>query len=274
VSSKASVAIEKLLGMMARLRDPEDGCPWDKQQTFRTIAPYTIEEAYEVVDAIESEDMRGLALELGDLLFQVVFHAQIAREAGLFCFEDVVAGICDKMERRHPHVFGDSVVGSAEEQTLAWETHKARERSEANGDSSTPASALDGVPPGLPSLALAMKIQKRAGRVGFDWSNVLGVVAKLREELMELDAELGRGANREVQEEEFGDVLFSCINLARHLKIDPELALRGATRKFERRFRALEAELTRGGRTLLETAAEEMDQCWKRIKSKESAASS
>jgi len=274
VPSEANVEIEKLLRLMARLRDPECGCPWDKQQTFRTIAPYTIEEAYEVADAIESGDMRGLALELGDLLFQVVFHAQMGREAGLFCFEDVVGAICDKMERRHPHVFGDTVVGSAEEQSLAWEAHKERERSEANAPSSKRASVLDGVPRGLPSIVLAMKIQKRAARVGFDWSDVRGVVEKLREELAEFEAELGRGSTRDLQEDELGDVLFSCINLARHLKIDPELALRGATRKFERRFRALEAELTRSGRTLLETTAEEMDQCWERIKAKEATSSS
>lgn len=227
---------------MARLRDPERGCPWDREQNFATIAPYTIEEAYEVADAIARGDMTALKDELGDLLFQVVFHARMAEEAGLFDFTDVAAAIADKMVRRHPHVFGDAEVMSAAAQTAAWEEHKAKERAAKAAAAGAAASVLDGVARALPALLRASKIQARAGRIGFDWPNAPPVVAKLAEEIAELEAELAHhgGTDHARIEDEMGDILFAAANLARKLDIDPEAALRRATNKFERRFRALE----------------------------------
>ena len=234
-------ALARLLAIMAQLRDPEHGCPWDCEQDFATIAPYTIEEAYEVADAIARGDMAGLKDELGDLLFQVVFHARIAEEAGLFAFDDVAAAIADKMVRRHPHVFGDAEIASAEAQTRAWEEHKARERSAQAAATGTPESVLDGVALALPALLRAAKIQGRAARIGFDWPAARPVIAKIAEEIAELEEELDDGADPEKIEDEMGDVLFAAANLARKLDIDPEAAVRRATAKFERRFRALEA---------------------------------
>jgi nucleoside triphosphate diphosphatase len=228
--------IVRLLAVMARLRDREHGCPWDLEQSFTTIAPYTIEEAYEVADAIERDDMAALKDELGDLLLQVVFHARIAEEAGLFGFEDVAATIAEKMERRHPHVFGDAKLASAEAQNEAWEAHKAAER-EAAGAA---ASALDGVALALPALLRAAKISRRAARIGFDWSDAQAVVPKIAEEIAEIEAELAGAARPAALEEEAGDLLFAVANLARKLGVEPETALRRATAKFERRFRALE----------------------------------
>lgn len=220
--------IDRLVTIMARLRDPETGCDWDVAQNFSTIAPYTIEEAYEVADAIARNDMADLKDELGDLLLQVVFHSRMAEEAGLFALPDVVAAISDKMERRHPHVFGDSPGGHAQH----WERLKADER-EAKGDS----GALDGVAIGLPALLRAEKLQKRAARTGFDWPDAEGPRAKVFEEIAEIDA-----ASPAEREEEIGDLLFAVVNWARHLGVDAEAALRSANAKFERRFKAMEAE--------------------------------
>lgn len=227
--------IQELLEVMARLRDPESGCPWDLQQTFRSIAPYTLEEAYEVTDAIERDDLDGLREELGDLLLQVVFHAQLARERGAFDFDAVAAGIRDKMVRRHPHVFGDARVADAAEQTRLWEDQKQREKRAAG----RAASLLDDVPVTLPGLTRAVKLTKRAARLRFDWPDAEGVRAKLDEELAELDAARASGEPAEIADE-LGDVLFVLANLARHLGVDPEGAIRGSNAKFERRFRHVE----------------------------------
>ena len=218
-------SLDRLETIMRRLRDPQHGCEWDRVQTFATIAPYTIEEAYEVADAIERDDMADLADELGDLQLQVVFHAQMATEAGHFTLDDVITGICDKLERRHPHLFGDAA------ESPGWEALKAAERT-ANPDQ----SALAGVAKALPALERANKLQKRAARTGFDWPDASGARAKVVEELAELDAETGQAE----REEELGDLLFAVVNLARKLNIAPEAALRAANTKFERRFRAIE----------------------------------
>lgn len=250
--------IEQLVHIMARLRDPRTGCPWDIEQDFASIAPYTLEEAYEVADAIERRAFEELRGELGDLLFQVVFHARMAEEAGYFDFDDVVGGICDKMRRRHPHVFGDARVASAQEQTLAWERHKAHERGGRAG-------ALDGVTLALPALVRAEKLQRRAARVGFDWPDVTGPLNKCREELDELDRALAQdGPDR--WRDEMGDLLFSCVNLARHAGIDAEAALRRANARFERRFRAMESRLAKDGRTADEVALDELDRLWEAAK--------
>jgi ATP diphosphatase len=221
--------LERLREIMRRLRDPVSGCEWDTAQTFETIAPYTIEEAYEVADAIARKDMDGLADELGDLQLQVVFHAQMAEEAGQFALEDVIERICDKMERRHPHIFGEAEHGGH----YLWEFIKAEERA-ANPDK----SALAGVALALPALERAAKLQRRAARVGFDWPDITGPRAKIDEELAELDAETDH--HRKL--DELGDLLFAVVNLARHLNVEPEAALREANRKFEQRFRAIEQE--------------------------------
>ena len=233
--------IDRLLAIMAHLRDPERGCPWDREQNFKTIAPYTIEEAYEVADAIERGDMSALKDELGDLLFQVVFHSRMAEEQQAFGFEDVAAAIADKMERRHPHVFGAAEITSPEAQTEAWERHKAAERREQARRTGAPVSVLDGIASALPALMRAVKLQSRAARIGFDWPEARPVFAKLAEEIAELEAELDRGADRRRIEDEMGDLLFAATNLARKLDIDPEVALRHANAKFERRFRRVEA---------------------------------
>ena len=245
-----SRSLDRLLAIMVRLRDPERGCPWDRDQDFATIAPYTIEEAYEVADAIGRGDMAGLKDELGDLLFQVVFHARMAEEAGLFAFDDVAAAIVEKMVRRHPHVFGEAQVASAAAQTEAWDIHKASEHHARAAAAGIRKSVLDGVALALPALLRAAKIQSRAARIGFDWpgsgwAGARPVIEKLAEEIAELEAELAPvadgGADPAKVEDEMGDILFAAANLARKLGLDPEAALRRATAKFERRFRALEA---------------------------------
>jgi MazG family protein len=240
--SNVTPALNRLLAIMARLRDPAHGCPWDREQNFATIAPYTIEEAYEVADAIARGDMTALRDELGDLLFQVVFHARMAEEAGQFDFTDVAMAIADKMVRRHPHVFGDAEVESAAAQSAAWEEHKAKERAAKAAAAGAAASVLDGVALALPALLRAIKIQQRAARIGFDWPNAPPVIAKLAEEIAELEAELTHdgAADHARIEDEMGDILFAAANLARKLDIDPEAALRRATNKFERRFRRVE----------------------------------
>jgi len=246
------VSLDRLVAIMERLRDPVSGCEWDSVQTFASIAPYTIEEAYEVADAIERDDMVDLADELGDLQLQVVFHAQMAREAGHFTLDDVVGRICDKLERRHPHIFGDAEHGGHH----LWEQIKAEERAVKPDQ-----SALAGVALALPALERAAKLQKRAARTGFDWPDASGPRAKIDEELVEL-AE----AAPDQRAEELGDLLFSVVNLARHLKIDPEDALRVANRKFERRFRAIETTPSFGDLSL-----DEMEKLWQAAKLAQSA---
>ena len=258
--------LPRLLAVMAWLRDPWHGCPWDIEQSFRTIAPYTIEEAYEVADAIDREDMPGLKEELGDLLLQVVYHAQMAAEARAFDFAAVAAGIADKMVERHPHVFGDMDIATADAQTISWEARKAAERA-AKGKSET-AGALDGVARALPALLRAEKLQKRAARVGFDWKAVGPVIDKIEEEIGELRAELGAGKpDPERLTDEIGDVLFAVANLARHCKVDPEAALRSTNDKFERRFRYVESELAKQGRKPADASLEEMETLWQAAKS-------
>jgi MazG family protein len=252
--------INRLLSIMARLRDRDRGCPWDLEQTFRTIAPYTIEEAYEAADAIERDDLDSLRGELGDLLFQVVFHAQMASEQGAFDFDDVVTAICDKMERRHPHVFGDAKIDSAQAQTAAWEDQKRRERAARND------SVLDDVPLAAPALTRAAKLGKRAAQVGFEWTDVNGAVEKLDEELRELRHEIAAGVDAEPLADEVGDVLFCIVNVCRYLKVDPEHALRRTNAKFERRFRHVERRLKEQGRTPEQATLEEMDKLWDEAK--------
>ncbi len=255
--------IDRLLAIMSRLRDPKGGCPWDVKQNFQSIAPYTIEEAYEVADAIERNDMADLRDELGDLLFQVVFHSQMAREAGAFGFDEVVNAICEKMERRHPHVFGDARIDSAEAQTIAWDEQKRRERS------ATTDSVLADVPLGLPALTRANKLGKRAAEVGFEWPDTHGALDKVGEEIAELRAELSGQPNLAAISDEIGDLLFSLVNVCRYMKIDPENALRNANTKFERRFRYVERRLKEQGRTPEEATLEEMDVLWEEGKKEE-----
>jgi MazG family protein len=270
-SAAAVPAIDRLLEIMARLRDPEGGCPWDREQSFATIAPYTIEEAYEVADAIARGDMAGLRDELGDLLFQVVFYAEMAREAGEFSFEDIAQGISDKMERRHPHVFGDTVIASESEQNRAWERHKADERAARAAAEGRAPSVLDGVAHALPALMRAYKLQRRAAREGFDWDRIEPVFGKIEEEIAEIRDALAGDAGRDAVAEEMGDLLFACVNLARHLKIDPEVALRRGNDKFERRFRRVEALLAARGKSPAGSSLAEMDAMWDQVKIIENA---
>ena len=256
--------IEDLVAIMARLRDPETGCPWDREQDFDSIAPYTIEEAYEVADAIDRKVWPDLCEELGDLLLQVVFHSRMAQEQGLFGFDDVVTSICEKMVVRHPHVFGDAEIRDAAAQTAAWETQKAAERA-ARGD--VDESALAGIPAGLPEWMRALKLQKRAARVGFDWPSPHDVLDKLSEEVAEVRAEFDAGADKARLTDEIGDVLFVCVNLARHAGIDFSTALRGANAKFERRFRAMEAIARgRGHASLAEVPFDGQESLWSEVK--------
>ena len=258
----------RLLAVMAWLRDRRHGCPWDVEQTFRTIAPYTIEEAYEVADAIDRDDLGALKEELGDLLLQVVYHAQMAHESGAFGFADVASAIADKMVDRHPHVFGDARVATAEAQTVSWEARKAIERA-AKRAGAEPAGALDGVARALPALLRAEKIQKRAARVGFDWKQTGPVIDKIEEELGELRAELEAGDIDQARlTDELGDVLFAVANLARHCKIDPEAALRATNDKFERRFRHIERRLAEAGRKPADATLEEMEALWQEAKTR------
>jgi ATP diphosphatase len=258
----------RLLAVMAWLRDRQHGCPWDVEQTFRTIAPYTIEEAYEVADAIDRDDLGALKEELGDLLLQVVYHAQMAHESGAFGFADVASAIADKMVDRHPHVFGDARVATAEAQTVSWEARKAIERA-AKRAGAEPAGALDGVARALPALLRAEKIQKRAARVGFDWKQTGPVIDKIEEELGELRAELEAGDVDQARlTDELGDVLFAVANLARHCKIDPETALRATNDKFERRFRHIERRLAEAGRKPADATLEEMEALWQEAKTR------
>lgn len=261
--------VDDLLRIMATLRDPQRGCPWDLKQDFSTIAPYTIEEAYEVADAIDRKEFADLRDELGDLLLQVVFHARMAQELGRFSFADVVEAICTKMVRRHPHVFGEEKIADADAQTAAWEGHKRRERAQ-NGDEDS--SVLAGIPRGLPEWQRALKLQKRASTVGFDWSEPAPVLDKLREEIDEVRAELAAGADHARLIDEIGDVLFVGVNLARLTKVDYSAALRAANAKFERRFRRMEELAAAEGRKLDGMSLAEQDAYWDRAKAEEQGA--
>jgi ATP diphosphatase len=262
-------AIERLLAVMAQLRNPDGGCPWDLEQNFATIAPYTIEEAYEVADAIERRDMAALKDELGDLLLQVVFHAQMAREAGSFDFEAVAAAIAEKMIRRHPHVFGDASIKTADAQTAAWEDHKESERRAKASAEGRAASVLDGVAAGLPALMRAVKLQRRAARVGFDWPNAADVFAKIDEELAEIKSEMDNAGPPDRVQDEIGDLLFAVVNLARHLNVDPEASLRHANAKFERRFRQVEVRLASTGRSAADVGLDALEALWQQVKAAE-----
>ena len=255
--------VDDLIAIMARLRDPENGCPWDVKQSFATIAPYTIEEAYEVADAIDRGDMHDLRDELGDLLLQVVFHARMAEEAGHFAFGDVVEAICDKMQRRHPHVFGDVTHASDSARSRDWDRLKAEERAAKGADDT---SALAGISRGLPEWQRAVKLQKRAANVGFDWPDHRPVLDKIEEEIEEVRHEFENGADEERLADEIGDVLFVAANLARHAKVDVSRALRSANAKFERRFRAMEALAAMEGRELASYSLQEQEMLWRRVK--------
>jgi MazG family protein len=257
--------LERLIAIMARLRDPVGGCAWDLEQTFATIAPYTVEEAYEVADAIERGDLTELKDELGDLLLQVVFHSRMAEEQGAFAFDDVAQAICDKMVRRHPHVFGEASQRTSGEQTTAWEAIKADERA---GKAKAAASLLDDVPMGLPALTRAVKLTRRAARVGFTWTETRDVLAKLHEEVAELEAEVAAGDVARLRDE-LGDVLFVCANIGRMLDIDPEDALRATNAKFVRRFTHIEQALAADGRTPDQSDLPEMDALWDAAKAAE-----
>jgi len=262
--STAEEALARLLALMARLRDPQSGCPWDLKQTFATIAPYTIEEAYEVADAIERDDREHLRDELGDLLFQVVFHARLAEERGWFDFAAVARGIDEKLRRRHPHIFAGAAL-AAEDLVRVWEEQKAEERAAAAGGAA--AGALSGVPRALPALTRAAKLGKRAATVGFDWPDVAGVRAKVDEELGELDAAAASGDRDEIAAE-MGDLLFSVANWCRHLTLDPETCLRSANERFTRRFRGVESDVAASGRPWSSHDAAALDELWRRAKAK------
>lgn len=262
--------IARLIEIMAALRTPQTGCPWDLEQDFRSIAPYTVEEAYEVAEAIERGDLDELRDELGDLLLQVVFHARMAQEQGAFAFPDVVTAICEKLIRRHPHVFGDGAELSAEGVTAQWDEIKAAERA-AKG-SPAPASLLDGVPLALPALTRAVKLQQKASKVGFDWNNAAHVMGKIREETEEIAAELDApDVDPKALEEEIGDLLFVVANLARHARVDPEQALRGANAKFQRRFHHIERRLGEMGTTPEAASLDQMEDLWVEAKRQEKA---
>ncbi|MGR9090251.1 MAG: nucleoside triphosphate pyrophosphohydrolase [Gammaproteobacteria bacterium] len=262
----SAALLRDLLAVMSRLRDPVEGCPWDLEQTFASIVPHTIEEAYEVADCIERGDLQQLPGELGDLLFQVVFYAQIAAEQDRFGFDDVVKAITDKLVVRHPHVFGEADTVDAAEQTRRWEAQKAVERRQRDATSGT----LDDVPLGLPALTRARKLQQRASRVGFDWPDIHGVRDKVVEEFDEVEQAVA-GADAQQISEELGDLLFACVNWARHLRVDPETALRAASTKFERRFAFIERALAGQGVELAAASLEQMDDLWDEAKRTERA---
>jgi MazG family protein len=259
-----SQSIQRLIELMVTLRDPVKGCPWDRQQTFASISPYTLEEAYEVADAIERGKISALQEELGDLLFQVVFHARMAEEEGHFAFGDVVQGICNKMESRHPHVFGNDRIETAEQQNLAWEEHKRRER--AASRTTDRVSVLDNVPVALPALTRAAKLGKRAAGVGFEWPDVTGALDKAEEEFREARTAIEAGTSKADIEDELGDLLFCLVNICRHTGVDPESALRKTNLKFERRFRHVETRLNEQGRELPKATLAEMDGYWDEAK--------
>lgn len=260
-------SINELLETMARLRDPAVGCPWDREQTFSSIKPHTLEEAYEVADAIEREDMQGLQEELGDLLLQIVFYAQIAQELGVFSFNDVVRGCSEKLKRRHPWVIGGEQTPDMVSHMEIWEAQKAWERTQKAGGK--PTGALGGIAQALPALTRAVKLQKRAARFGFDWDTVDEIWQKLEEELSELKAALSLTGERDKVEVELGDLLFCCVNIARHLTLDPEQALRRTNAKFERRFGYIEARVRESERELKQVGPKELDAYWEEAKRNE-----
>jgi nucleoside triphosphate diphosphatase len=262
--------IARLIEIMAALRTPGTGCPWDLQQSFETIAPYTIEEAYEVADAIARGDFDDLRDELGDLLLQVVFHSRMAQEQGVFDFADVVESLTAKLVRRHPHVFGDARGLTPKAVEGLWERIKSAERAEKGGGASGGETALAGVPVGLPALTRALKLQAKAGKVGFDWNDPLAVLAKIREEADEIERELAAG-DRTAAAAEVGDLLFAVVNLARHIDADPEAVLRATNGKFERRFTAIERALADRGKTPQTATLEEMEDLWNQAKAAEQA---
>ena len=266
----SNYSIDDLRYLMSRLRDPQTGCPWDIKQSYKTIAPHTIEEVYEVIDAIERGDLEHLSEELGDLLFQIIFYTQLGAEDGLFDWDKVVNGITDKLVRRHPHVFPDGTLQSVRSANAVfdtkainkkWEAIKQQERVDKGED-----GTLADIPMALPSLSRAYKLQKRAASVGFDWTNPKDVLAKVKEEIAELEVEIAKG-DRLAMEDEMGDLLFSCVNLARHLSIDPEKAMRLSSNKFKRRFEAM--ELLAAGETFSTMTAAEMESLWSRVKAQE-----
>lgn len=255
--------ITHLLEIMSRLRDPQHGCPWDQQQTYQSIVPHTLEEAYEVAETIEQQDYSALVDELGDLLFQIVFYAQLGREEQRFDFDDVVAAICEKLIRRHPHVFADRHIANAEQQTHHWEELKKQERLAKGVAGNSPVSELDGINRALPALSLAAKLQSRAARSGFDWPDEQGVFAKLQEEIQELQAAWSDPVARQ---EEMGDLLFTCVNLCRHAQLDAEQSLRMANRKFEQRFRSMEVRADEQGHCLKDLSTAQLEEYWQAVK--------
>ena len=267
MSKVVNMSMNNLLEIMSRLRDPKNGCPWDIEQTFETIAPFTIEEAYEVHEAISNNNYDNLKDELGDLLLQIVFHSKIAEELQLFCFDEVVESICEKMIERHPHVFGHEKIETADEQLASWENIKAKEREIKSENQSDSLSALSGVSVAYPALLRAEKLQKRAARVGFDWKDTEPVLNKLDEEVSELKEVLNENCEKFRLEEELGDILFTCVNLARHINIDPETALHKANRKFIQRFQHVETLLKNELNIKPEDADfSELEERWKRAK--------
>jgi nucleoside triphosphate diphosphatase len=262
-------AINELLSIMKTLRDPDLGCPWDKKQTVDSIAPYTLEEVYEVLDSLENKDMDALCNELGDLLFHIVFYAEMASEQGDFNFNDVVERVTAKLKRRHPHVFADKQLKTTEELSISWEAIKRQERKEKAEQADVKMHILDDIGSNMPAVMRAEKLQLRAASVGFDWEDSEPVMAKIEEELLELKTELYGSAQAERLSEEMGDLLFSCINLARHIKVEPELALRQANRKFEQRFRFIEEQLSEQGLALQDASLEQMEAYWQAAKNKD-----
>lgn len=261
--------INRLLEIMKFLRDPESGCPWDLEQNFSTIAPYTLEEAYEVADAISRDNMNDLCSELGDLLFQVIYHSQLADERDAFNFDDVASKINEKLIRRHPHVFGDSKITDAKTQSIAWEAIKQQERSEEKTDTGHNNGLLGGINKAMPALARAQKLQNRAAIVGFDWSDIQAVLDKIKEEFDEVEVEINSEPRSTKKiENEIGDLIFSCVNLARHFQIDSESALRKTNEKFETRFTFIESSLTERGSDLSQATLETMDELWNEAKNR------
>lgn len=268
--TSAQPAITRLITIMQQLRDPQQGCPWDKQQTFATIVPYTLEETYEVIDAIQRGDYRDLREELGDLLFQVVFYGQIAAEQQLFDFEEICQSICDKLERRHPHIFAAAQTEDVAEINQRWEQLKQQERAEKSMD-----SALDDIPRAMPALMRAHKIQKRCSHVGFDWNETAPVLAKVHEEIAEVMEEANRAEiDPQRLEEEIGDLLFATVNLSRHLGSKAEIALQKANDKFEKRFRQVEAIIAEQGLTMPDASLAQMEAAWQQVKQQEKQPSS
>ena len=257
---------KRLIDIMARLRNPKGGCPWDLEQTFKTIAPHTLEEIYELVEAIEGGDKNAIKDELGDVLFQIVFYTQMGREAGMFDFDDIANHVADKMIERHPHVFGERKAKTAKDVASNWEKDKEAKRKKQSGKE---VSLLDGISRALPAATRAVKLQKRAAGVGFDWPKARDVLAKIREEIGELENEIAKKADKDFLEDELGDVFFAVTNLARKLDISPEAALRRTNRKFERRFRAIEKTLANKGKKIGDASLDEMEKIWNAVKAKE-----